>query len=73
MADVTVDLSGFDELIKRTEVLQNNLPSLNEKITDNLAQNYLAQAIAATPVGEVNISPDGKYRTHSEHMRRYDC
>mgnify|MGYP002740255078 CR=1 FL=1 len=70
MADVTVDLSGFDELIKRTEALQHNLPSLNETITDNLAQNYLAQAIAATPVGEVNISPDGKYRTHSEHMRR---
>lgn len=70
MADVTIDLSGFDELIKRTEALQNNIPSLNETITDNLAQQYLAEAIANTPVGEVNISPDGKYRTHSEHMRR---
>lgn len=70
MADVTVDLSGFDELIKRTEALQHNLPSLNENITDNLAQNYLAEAIANTPVGALAISPDGKYRSDSEHMRR---
>nr|DAM84171.1 MAG TPA: putative tail component [Caudoviricetes sp.] len=70
MADVTIDLSGFDELIKRTETLQNSLPSLNEKITDNLAQHYLAEAIANTPVGQLQISPDGKYRSESEHMRR---
>ena len=45
MADVTVDLSGFDELIKRTEALQHNLPSLNENITDNLALLQLLQSV----------------------------
>lgn len=70
MADVTIDLSGFDELLKKTQELQNNVSSLNQTITDNLAQHYLAEAIANTPVSEVNISPDGKYRSVSEHMRR---
>lgn len=70
MANVTVDLSGFEELLKKTQELQNNISSLNEEITDNLAQHYLAEAIANTPVGALAISPDGKYRSESEHMRR---
>lgn len=70
MADVTIDLSGFDELLRKTQELQNNVSSLNKTITDDLAQHYLAEAIANTPVGEVNISPDGIYRSVSEHMRR---
>lgn len=70
MANVTVDLSGFEELLKKTNELQNNISSLNEEITDNLAQHYLAEAIANTPVGQLQISPDGKYRSESEHMRR---
>lgn len=70
MANVTVDLSGFEELLKKTNELQNNISSLNEEITDNLAQHYLAEAIANTPVGALAISPDGKYRSDSEHMRR---
>nr|DAN27859.1 MAG TPA: putative tail component [Caudoviricetes sp.] len=70
MANVTVDLSGFDELLKKTQELQNNVSSLNQKITDDLAQHYLAEAIANTPVGETKTSPDGKYRSVSEHMRR---
>ena len=70
MANVTVDLSGFEELLRRTQELQNNISSLNEEITDNLAQHYLAEAIANTPVGQIQISPDGKYRSESEHMRR---
>lgn len=70
MANVTVDLSGFEELLKKTNELQNNISSLNEGITDNLAQHYLAEAIANTPVGAIAISPDGKYRSESEHMRR---
>ena len=70
MANVTIDLSGFDELLKKTQELQDNVSSLNQTITDDLAQHYLAEAIANTPVGEVNISPDGKYRSVSEHMRR---
>lgn len=70
MANVTVDLSGFEELLRKTNELQNNISSLNEKITDNLAQHYLAEAIVNTPVGQLQISPDGKYRSESEHMRR---
>lgn len=70
MANVTVDLSGFEDLLKKTNELQNNISSLNEEITDNLAQHYLAEAIANTPVGAIAISPDGKYRSESEHMRR---
>ena len=70
MANVTVDLSGFDELINKVETLQHNISTLNETITDNLAQHYLAEAIANTPVGALAISPDGKYRSDSEHMRR---
>nr|DAS32830.1 MAG TPA: putative tail component [Caudoviricetes sp.] len=70
MANVTVDLSGFEELLKKTNELQNNISSLNEEITDNLAQHYLAEAIANTPVGALAISSDGKYRSESEHMRR---
>lgn len=70
MADVTIDLSGFDELLKKTQELQDNISSLNQTITDNLAQHYLAEAIANTPVGETKTSPDGKYRSVSEHMRR---
>lgn len=70
MANVTVDLSGFEDLLKKTQELQNNISSLNEEITDNLAQHYLAEAIANTPVGAIAISPDGKYRSESEHMRR---
>nr|DAW51711.1 MAG TPA: putative tail component [Bacteriophage sp.] len=70
MANVTIDLSGFEDLLKKTNELQNNISSLNEKITDNLAQHYLAEAIANTPVGALAISPDGKYRSESEHMRR---
>ena len=30
----------------------------------------MAEAIANTPVGQLQISPDGKYRSESEHMRR---
>lgn len=70
MADVTIDLSGFDELLRKTQELQDNVSSLNKMITDNLAQHYLAEAIANTPVGETKTSPDGKYRSVSEHMRR---
>lgn len=70
MANVTVDLSGFDELLKKTQELQDNVSSLNKTITDDLAQHYLAEAIANTPVGETKASPDGKYRSVSEHMRR---
>lgn len=70
MADVTIDLSGFDELLKKTQELQNNVSSLNKTITDDLAQHYLAEAIANTPVGETKTSSDGKYRSESEHMRR---
>lgn len=70
MADVTIDLSGFDELLKKTQELQNNVSTLNKTITDDLAQLYLAEAIANTPVGETKTSPDGKYRSVSEHMRR---
>ena len=70
MADVTIDLSGFDELLKKTQELQDNVSSLNKTITDDLAQHYLAEAIANTPVGETKTSPDGKYRSVSEHMRR---
>lgn len=70
MADVTIDLSGFDELLKKTQELQNNVSSLNKTITDDLAQHYLAEAIANTPVGETKTSPDGTYRSESEHMRR---
>lgn len=70
MADVTIDLSGFEELLKKTNELQNNISSLNKTITDDLAQHYLAEAIANTPVGAIAISPDGKYRSESEHMRR---
>lgn len=70
MANVTIDLSGFEDLLKKTQELQNNISSLNEEITDNLAQHYLAEAIANTPVGAIAISPDGKYRSVSEHMRR---
>ena len=70
MADVTIDLSGFDELLKKTQELQDNVSSLNQTITDDLAQHYLAEAIANTPVGALAISPDGKYRSESEHMRR---
>lgn len=70
MANVTIDLSGFDELLKKTQELQNNVSSLNKTITDDLAQHYLAEAIANTPVGAIAISPDGKYRSDSEHMRR---
>nr|DAN31346.1 MAG TPA: putative tail component [Caudoviricetes sp.] len=70
MANVTVDLSGFEELLRRTQELQDNVSSLNKTITDDLAQHYLAEAIANTPVGETKISPDGKYRSVSEHMRR---
>nr|DAO20572.1 MAG TPA: putative tail component [Caudoviricetes sp.] len=70
MADVTIDLSGFDELLKKTQELQDNVSSLNQTITDDLAQHYLAEAIANTPVGETKTSPDGKYRSVSEHMRR---
>lgn len=70
MANVTIDLSGFDELLKKTQELQDNVSSLNKTITDNLAQHYLAEAIANTPVGETKTSPDGTYRSGSEHMRR---
>ena len=70
MADVTIDLSGFDELLKKTQELRDNVSSLNKTITDDLAQHYLAEAIANTPVGETKTSPDGKYRSVSEHMRR---
>lgn len=70
MANVTIDLSGFDELLKKTQELQNNVSFLNQTITDNLAQHYLAEAIANTPVGQLQISPDGIYRSESEHMRR---
>lgn len=70
MANVTIDLSGFEELLKKTQELQNNVSSLNQTITDNLAQHYLAEAIANTPVGETKTSPDGTYRSVSEHMRR---
>lgn len=70
MADVTIDLSGFDELLKKTQELQDNVSSLNKTITDDLAQHYLAEAIANTPVGETKTSPDGIYRSVSEHMRR---
>nr|DAN92362.1 MAG TPA: putative tail component [Caudoviricetes sp.] len=70
MANVTIDLSGFDELLKKTQELQDNVSSLNKTITDDLAQHYLAEAIANTPVGETKTSPDGKYRSVSEHMRR---
>jgi bacteriophage protein of unknown function (DUF646) len=70
MANVTIDLSGFDELLKKTQELQDNVSSLNQTITDDLAQHYLAEAIANTPVGAIAISPDGKYRSESEHMRR---
>ena len=70
MANITVDLSGFEDLLKKTQELHNNISSLNEEITDNLAQHYLAEAIANTPVGAIAISPDGKYRSESEHMRR---
>lgn len=70
MANVTVDLSGFDELLRKTQELQDNVSSLNQTITDNLAQQYLAEAIANTPVGETKTSSDGKYRSVSEHMRR---
>ena len=70
MANVTIDLSGFDELLKKTQELQDNVSSLNQTITDDLAQHYLAEAIANTPVGAIAISPDGKYRSDSEHMRR---
>ena len=70
MANVTIDLSGFDELLKKTQELQNNVSFLNQTITDNLAQHYLAEAIANTPVGETKTSPDAKYRSESEHMRR---
>lgn len=70
MANVTIDLSGFDELLKKTQELQDNVSSLNQTITDDLAQHYLAEAIANTPVGETKTSPDGKYRSVSEHMRR---
>lgn len=70
MADVTIDLSGFDELLRKTQELQDNVSSLNKTITDDLAQHYLAEAIANTPVGETKTSPDGKYRSVSEHMRR---
>lgn len=70
MADVTIDLSGFDELLRKTQELQDNVSSLNKSITDDLAQHYLAEAIANTPVGETKTSPDGKYRSVSEHMRR---
>lgn len=70
MANVTIDLSGFEDLLKKTQELQDNVSSLNKTITDNLAQHYLAEAIANTPVGAIAISPDGKYRSESEHMRR---
>lgn len=70
MANVTVDLSGFEELLRKTQELQNNVSFLNQTITDNLAQHYLAEAIANTPVGETKTSPDGIYRSVSEHMRR---
>lgn len=70
MADVTIDLSGFDELLRKTQELRDNVSSLNKTITDDLAQHYLAEAIANTPVGETKTSPDGKYRSVSEHMRR---
>lgn len=70
MVNVTVDLSGFEELLRKTQELQNNVSFLNKTITDNLAQHYLAEAIANTPVGAIAISPDGKYRSESEHMRR---
>ena len=70
MADVTIDLSGFDELLRKTQELQDNVSSLNKTITDDLSQHYLAEAIANTPVGETKTSPDGKYRSVSEHMRR---
>ena len=70
MADVTIDLSGFDELLRKTQELQDNVSTLNKTITDDLAQLYLAEAIANTPVGETKTSPDGKYRSVSEHMRR---
>ena len=70
MADVTIDLSGFDELLRKTQELQDNVLTLNKTITDDLAQLYLAEAIANTPVGETKTSPDGKYRSVSEHMRR---
>ena len=70
MADVTIDLSGLDELLRKTQELQDNVSTLNQTITDDLAQHYLAEAIANTPVGETKTSPDGKYRSVSEHMRR---
>lgn len=70
MANVTIDLSGFEDLLKKTQELQDNVSSLNKTITDDLAQHYLAEAIANTPVGETKTSPDGKYRSVSEHMRR---
>ena len=70
MADVTIDLSGLDELLRKTQELQDNVSTLNKTITDDLAQLYLAEAIANTPVGETKTSPDGKYRSVSEHMRR---
>nr|DAK06129.1 MAG TPA: putative tail component [Caudoviricetes sp.] len=70
MADVTIDLSGLDELLRKTQELQDNVSTLNKTITDDLAQYYLAEAIANTPVGETKTSPDGKYRSVSEHMRR---
>ena len=70
MADVTIDLSGFDELLRKTQELQDNVSTLNKTITDDLAQLYLAEAIANTPVGETKTSPDGKYRSVSEHLRR---
>lgn len=70
MARITFDLSGFKELERRTDVLKKNQKELSTKITDDLSQIYLATAIAATPVGEVQISPDGKHRSMSEHMRR---
>lgn len=70
MARITFDLSGFKELEKRTNVLKKNQKELSTKITDDLSKVYLATAIAATPVGEIQISPDGEYRSMSEHMRR---
>ena len=65
MAKITFDLSGFKELERRTDVLKKNQKELSTKITDDLSQVYLATAIAATPVGEVQISPDGKHRSMS--------
>lgn len=79
MANVKIDFSGFQELTRRINELNDPqaLSNVKEKALKNMAGVYLRSAIKNTPEGdeferEVEFKDGTKktYRTESEHMKR---